>query len=345
MKRLITTLTISTLLIFILAGFGAQQSTAAEPITLKLSDHWPVGHYHNIGAELFVKRAEELSNGRLKVAHYPAMQLNNIQDMLPTVSSGVADIAVVPPTLYGGKLPLHGVMMLPLYTTAVEGMEIYQRLIKAAPELQQEFAKYGTRILTGFPTNQYDVGTVDTPVRSPEDLKGLKLSSSGAWMHAIARKYGINSVTIGGLEMYEATQRGIVKGNILSIPSVWGYRLYELQKYQTYGLRMGAAVLVYAMNEKSWQKLPEDLQKILLQAAHEGAVKSVELWDEGVQKNLAEFRKAGVEIYTVKPEERAKWDAPLKGIEQEWINDINKKDLPGQKVFDAFYKICQEVAK
>ncbi len=70
-------------------------------------------------------------------------------------------------------------MILPFWTTAVEGTKIYNRLMEASLELRQEFEKYGVRRLRVNTTSQYDVGTSKKPVRSPEDLKGLQGKTSG----------------------------------------------------------------------------------------------------------------------------------------------------------------------
>lgn len=348
MKRLIILLLISILLVFSLTGCGGEKANTEEPqqvITLKMAAHYPIGHPFSDSSRLFAKRTEELSNGRLKVEYYPAEQLGKLQDQLQFVSDGMADIAVVPTSIFAGQLPLNTVMQLPFYSSAVEGAEIIKRLHEAVPELEQEFTKYGIKTLFYISPGQYDVATAEKPVRSPEDLKGIKIATAGGMFSKIAAKYGINPVNVSVGDYYEATQRGIVDGHIQPITAIQSYRLDELVKYQTYGLRMGGTTQAFAINLNSWQKLPDDLQKILLQAGEESRVHAVDLWDKKNQMLIDEFQKKGITIYTVKPEDRAKWEAPLKGLEQDWINDMNQKGLPGQKVFDEFYKISKEVAK
>ena len=60
---------------------------------------------------------------------------------------------------------------------------------------------------------------------------------------------------------------------------------------------------------------------------------------------LEKFQKSGVTIYNIKPEERDKWNVPIKGIEDEWIKDMSAKGLPAQKTFDEFIKIAKQVAQ
>jgi hypothetical protein len=58
-----------------------------------------------------------------------------------------------------------------------------------------------------------------------------------------------------------------------------------------------------------------------------------------------QFEKEGIAIYPISPENRAVWEVPIKGIEEFWIQDVEKKKLPGKKVFADFLRISKEVAK
>jgi TRAP-type C4-dicarboxylate transport system substrate-binding protein len=334
-------------LVVALLAFTAtpQTSEGQEVIRLKMVHSFPVNHLGNQSVLYFIERAEKLTNQRVKIENYPAEQLGKLKDFLNLCSQGIADIAYVAPGFYAGQLPLNTVMILPFFTTAVEGTEIYNRLLDASPELRQEFLKYGTRPLLVASSNQYDIGTVKKPVRSPEDLKGLKLKTSGGTYDRIAKQFGIVGVTIPSPEIYEATQRGVVEGNILSYPSVKGYRLNELEKFHTFGGRMGGFPWPYLINEKKWQKIPADLQKSLMAAAADYNRYLSENWDRDSLKLVEEFEKEGMTIHRIAEKDRAMWDAPLQGIEEVWIQDMEKRGLPGRKVFTEFKRISQEVVK
>ncbi len=335
-------------LVFAIVTFIGDRQTVQgqEAIKLKMADSVPIGTYVGYQAALyFIKRVGELTKDKVKIEYYPAEQLGKLKDLLNICSSGLADIAYVPPPFYAGHLPLNTVLILPFWTTASEGTEIYNRLLDACPEVKQEFLRYGVRPLLSTTAPQYDIGTVKKPVRSPEDLKGLKLRTAGGTFDKIAKQYGITSVNIPGPEVYEATMRGIVDGNIFSFPSVKGYRISELEKYHTYGARMGGYPMPYQINEKTWQKLPEEIQKALLLAAIDYDRYSGENWEKEALRLVEEFEKGGMVIHRIQAKDRAKWDTPLRGIEEIWIQDMEKRGLPGRKVFTEYKKICGEVVK
>lgn len=355
MKKFISLLALLTILLFALAGCGGQKQAASpgtggkpqekqEVITLKMADYLPVTHILSTDcARFFINRVQELTNGRVKIEYYPAEQLGKQKDLLNLTSQGVTDIGIVLPTVISGQLPLNTVIVLPEWTTATQGSEIYNKLCKGV--LMPEFQKYGVRPIFPYTNPQYDVGTVKKPIKKPEDLKGLKLKTIGGIYDKIAARYGVTPVVIPTPETYEAVQRGIVEGVFWSLVSVKGYRVNELEKYHTLGASFGGNPLVYVINEKKWQSLPKDIQEAIAKAGDEASKHAGEVNDKEQARLAKEFEQQGMTLYRLTPEEQKKWREPLKGIEQEWIDDMEKKGLPGKQVYEEFHKLCQEIVK
>jgi TRAP-type C4-dicarboxylate transport system substrate-binding protein len=327
----------------LIGGWGTARGQ--QPIELKWASPYPVGHPSYVMALEFIDFIHKRTNNKVKVSHFPAEQLGKAKDLLILCSQGVADMAQIHITYFAGQLPLNNVSQLPFYTKASEGCEIYRRLIDTSPEIQQEFKKYGVKALEGHTTAQYDVATIKKPVRSPEDLKGLKLKTAGGMYDKIARRYGITPVSIAATETYEAMQRGVVEGCIFNFPSIRSYRLNEQIKYITDGMRCGGYPGAVIINEKKWEKLSPEIQKELILASQDAHKRWGLYWDQQHDETVKQFEKQGIGIYTIKAGERAKWDAALKGVEEEYISEVEKKNLPGRKVFNDFMKICKEVMK
>ena len=327
----------------LMGGWGT--AWGQQVIELKWASPYPIGHPSYVMALEFIDAIHKRTNNKVKVAHFPAEQLGKAKDLLIICSQGVADLAQIHITYFAGQLPLNNVAQLPFYTKASEGSKIYRRLMDSSPEIQQEFKKYGVKGLEGHTTAQYDVATIKKPVKTPEDLKGLKLKTAGGMYDKIAKRYGINPVSIAATETYEAMQRGIVEGCIFNFPSIRSYRLNEQIKYITNGMRCGGYPGAVIVNEKKWEKLPAEIQKGIIQASEDAHRRWGLYWDQMHDEAVQQFEKQGIQIYLIKPEERAKWDAPLKGVEDEYIGEVEKKNLPGRKVFNDFLKIAKEVTK
>ncbi len=121
----------------------------------------------------------------------------------------------------------------------------------------------------------------------------------------------------------------------------------ELEKYHTLGLRLGGYPSGFQINEKKWKSLPQDVQKVVWQAAKDEDKDFAETWDKEQLMLAEQFEKEGMVIYRVSSKaERAKWGVPLKGIEEIWIKDMEKKGLPAaKKVFENFKTFCEQVAE
>ena len=312
--------------------------------TLKIADPFPVKHPLNKVVNHFMKEVIKGSNGQIQFKYYPAQQLGKMKDLLKICQQGMTDIAYIGTGFFPGKFGLNLVMNLPFYTSAIEGTKIYMALLKNSPELQAEWTKNKVRPMILGVGNQYDVGTTKRPVARVEDLKGLRLRVAGGQFET-ARRYGITPVTMPANDVYEALQRGILDGTVLTLPSIKGYRLYELEKYHTLGLRMGGFCGTYVINEKAWRKLPPELQQTLMEAGHGTGLFFARLWDGMVIQLVQAFEKGGMKITRVSSENRALWDAPLAGIEEEWIAKNEKRGLPARRVFEQFKKLAGEIAK
>ncbi|MGA2956999.1 MAG: TRAP transporter substrate-binding protein DctP [Thermodesulfobacteriota bacterium] len=316
-----------------------------EVIKLKWASPYPITHLsHKLGVK-HVELIHKYTNNKVKITVFPQEQLGKAKDMLYVCSQGTSDFSQIHVTYFAGQLPLNNVAMLPFFTTATDGTEIYIKLIKTSPEIRQEFQKFGTRVLTVNATPQYDIGTVKKQVKKPEDAVGLKLKTAGGMYNIIAQQYKIHPVNIAAVETYESMQRGTVEGCVFSYPSIKAYRLNELLKYYTFGLRMGGYPGAVIVNEKKWNALPPDIQQGINKATEEVGKLWGVAWDREQQEMRKQFEKEGMVIFPIPAADRPMWDAPLKGIEELWIQDVEKKGLPARKVFNDFLKICKEVVK
>jgi len=332
-----------TVIVLIFTGVANIYAAESSVVKLKLADTFPIGHLGQQMGEKFVKRVDELTQGNLIIEYYPAGQMGKLQDMLSLCEHDTVDIAYVPPSFYSGQIPLHTVMILPFWTTAVEGTKIYREMVKECPELTDELLKYNVRPLNVTAISQYDVGTTNRPVRSPEDLKGLRLKSSGGIFVNIAKRYGINPISVASAETYEATRRGIVDGTIFSYASVHGYRLNEILKYHTLGLRMGGFPSLYVINAKTWDELPADYRDAMTRAGKEVADWLAEKWDAQQEALAKKYESEGMQIYRIPKADLDKWLSPLDGIEKEWIEMQKDRNLPSQKIFEVYKRISGEV--
>ena len=86
-----------------------KQTAAGEPITLSLADYQSPKHFQSVnGTQKWMKRVEELTNGKVKFNYYPGEQLAKAGDLLDLVRTGGADLANICHCYVAGKMPYLG---------------------------------------------------------------------------------------------------------------------------------------------------------------------------------------------------------------------------------------------
>ena len=179
------------LMMFLIFGVAAGQVLAGEEtVRLKMADYFPIGHLGHKTALRFIDRISELSGGKIQIDYYPAQQLGKAQDLLRMCAMGAADIAGVAPSLFAGQVPLNTVIVSAVLDHGHRGdPDLYPAHGDQSGAAGRVFCATGVRPIVTVTTSQYDVGTVAKPVRRPEDLRGLRLKSSGGIFVKIAKRY------------------------------------------------------------------------------------------------------------------------------------------------------------
>jgi tripartite ATP-independent transporter DctP family solute receptor len=174
----------------------------------------------------------------------------------------------------------------------------------------------GFKVLGWWDNGFRNVSNNKRPIKTPEDLKGLKLRTLPTKVHiAFFRALGVSPVPMDWAEVYPALQQGVVDGQENPPGIVFFEKLPEVQKYYSLTQHVNEPGNVL-MSATSWGKLPADVQAAIMTAARQAAT-----WERaesqrdneeilkklaatGMQVNavaeptLAELRKVALRIYT-----------------------------------------------
>jgi TRAP-type C4-dicarboxylate transport system substrate-binding protein len=245
---------------FIIEPVNLLAASKDKPIELSFALHIPpkAGPYANA----FLPWAQELekaSNGKLKIKFYLSQSLVKARDAYDSVKMGVADITWVPFSLNRGRFPLSSVMELPfLSPDTYTGSHALTELYKKFPELQAEVKD--VQLLSLWVSLPYEIHTVKKPVKTLEDIKGMKLATQPAASHALTG-LGAIPVTTAVPGMYPMLEKGVTDGTALAWGALKAFKLYEVTKYHT-NPHLGGVPYVHLMNKSKFDSLPADLQKI-----------------------------------------------------------------------------------
>ena len=176
---------------------------------LKLAHFMPP--VHTLQERVFTPLADDLAkatNGDLTLAIYPAGALGKgpVQQYKRAVE-GVADITFCIHSYTAALFPRSQLFTLPgVYGSAVEGTEKLWALLD--PYLKDEYREI--KLLGLWAMSPTVLITRDKPVKSMDDLKGMKVRTSSPGEADAVSAWGGVSVTMPITESYNALNTGIV---------------------------------------------------------------------------------------------------------------------------------------
>lgn len=322
---------------------------SAETITLKVGEHFAITHYiSKNGIQFWMKRVTELTNGRVQFKHFPGEQLGKTSDMLDLVSNGVADVGYLPMPYFAGRMPLitGAAAYSGSWSDSLDGNPAIMEMTTTSPVLENDFLKNGIRPILPFANANFQLWTTKKEVKKPADIKGLKIRSGGGEQDNILASYpGAIPVMIAAPEIYEALSRGTVDGVLLSAASGHAYRIEEVCKYGLWGFNISGGILGYVINEKVYQKMPDDVKKAMGQASKDA---SENLARETVKEDLKwkqEFIKKGIKITDLTPAEQKEWAAFQDPVKEAWYKAMAAKGLDGRSVLERLFKLSAQNRK
>lgn len=319
----------------LLGGAAAAQD---KVINLRVADSFPAGHFISATAAIpWMDEVTKKTNGRVKFEYFPAQQLGKAPDLLNLTQTGVADIGYVGMSYVSDKMPLSSVAQLPgAFSTACQGTHAYWKIAKGETMTKHEFGANKVRPLFVIVLEPYQFYTTSKEVRTPDDVKGLKLRSTGGAMDIFARKIGAIPVRMAAPEVRESLSRGTLDGLIFPNESVMSYDLQSFVKFGTKGGNFGSFVAAYVVSDAVWKKLPKDVQKIMADTGEAVTNNMCKAIDANISTMQNKLTAAGVKYHAFTAEEIKPFDAVSSEVAAEWADGLDKRGKPGSQILKEF---------
>ena len=327
MSRRLLVVTFALLLTCLVAGSTAAQD---KPIELKFSSWVSAVHGHHTGVMVpWAKMVEEKSKGRLKITIYPGSTLGKAVDHFDMVKDGIADLGFTVPGYTPGRFPLISATELPLLFKSSRGgslavMSIFDKYFK------NELKDVKVLWIWVHPPGHFHFAK--KPVHKLEDLAGLKIRAATPMLTTMLKTLGALPVSIPAPDTYTALERGTVDGTIFPWEAISSFKLAEVLRHHV-EVGLYVAPLFTMMNQKKYDSLPPDLRKVIDDLSGSwGAEFNGKVWDQNELVGIEAVKKAGATIYKLPAEERDRWTAKLKPVEEDWVKTTEAKGLPGRQV-------------
>jgi len=306
------------------------------------STFFPPTHIQTKVPMAWAKEIEKRSNGQIKIQIFTGGSLTPAPQIYDGVVKGISDFGLSVFAYSPGRFPVIAAVDNPLgYTNAF----VATRTIN---ELNRKFKPKelsDVHICYLFAHGPGLLHTAKKPVHKLEDVKGLKIRSTGT-SQRIVRAMDAAPVAMSQGETYDALKKNIVDGTLVPIEALEGFKQAEVLKYTTltYSCAYSQGFFV-AMNLKKWNSLPPDLQKIITEVSKKYEDITAKAWEDSDISGRKFALKLGHEFITLSDAESAKFKEAMKPVFVEYIKGANEKGVDGEAVFKAVQEMVQKYSK
>jgi tripartite ATP-independent transporter DctP family solute receptor len=307
---MLVTLMVLSLAIVCTPAFGQQK------YLLKFNHVLGAKEPYHLGFTNWAKNVEAKTKGGLKIEVFHSAQLGVEEDILEQIRAGANVGQNTDSARMGNYVPGIAIMNGPYFAETIGEVEKLKAMPTVKVWLDELANKYGFKVLSFSWIQGYRHFFTNKPVRTPEDLKGLRIRTPPApiWQESV-RALGATPVALAFGEMYPALQQKVIDGVELVYNNIPAGRFYEVIKYVS-ETRHIMLINYEVISAKWFNALPPEYQKILVEECDKAGIETSKLIIEKLEKevkqdlikrgmivvdnvDLAAFRKAGEKAYEV----------------------------------------------
>lgn len=306
-------------------------TSLAQDVTLRLHQFLPAqANVPKNILDVWAKKIEADSNGRIKIQSFPAMQLGGKPpELIDQAIDGIADIVWTVSGYTPGRFPRTEVFELPFMMTNAEAVSRAYWELAEASMMDADFKDF--KVL-GLWVHGPGLIHSKMPITKVSDLNGVKLRAPTRVTNMMFKSLGATSIGMPIPAVPEALSKGVVDATVIPWEVTGALKIPELvTNHTTFGdASLYTTTFIFAMNKGKYEALPDDLKAII--DANSGAEfsafagKQMQADDEPPRKATVE---RGNNIITLTPEQVEEWRTASSDIIDVWVKEMDDKGLDG----------------
>lgn len=320
---------------------GSSATAPDEVTTLRLSHFWPATSFMQVDVfEPWAKKLEADSGGRLKVQIYPSAQLSKPNVTYDAAAKGAIDIGSQAHGYTAGRFPLSQIAELPGLSNSATQMSCVIQTLYDNGTIASEYQD--SHLLGVFGSGPAAIHTKSKVIKTPDDLKGLRIRQPSAVAGDLLDSMGAQPVGLPATDIYTSIQRGVVDGVSFPWDPFKAFKVGEVAKKHT-NIPIYSSGLLLTMNKAKYDSLPDDLKKVIDDNSGMALAKLAgDVQDRYYQAALKEATEAGDEIVDIPdPFSDPAWQKPLQAGVDKYLASVKEKGLDA----DAVYAKAKEASK
>jgi TRAP-type C4-dicarboxylate transport system substrate-binding protein len=252
---------------------GSKDDAAAapgKPAPIKLyiagtsgaEDTQSMGHFE------FAKRLNAASDGVFAAEVKINAVMGETDDVTEQAIQGVPVINASDPGRLAAYVPEYGLIQMPYllpdytYLNKIMDTDLYKKW-------EKDFEAKGLKLVTSNGYSGVRSWVTNMPVRTPADLKGVKIRTIGSDLFVNSvNAMGAIATAIPWAETYQAIEQGVVDGCEAQIPGIYSMRFYEVCKYVSLSEHF-TLIASMVTGTKFFNSIPAEYQAMLMKTAYE----------------------------------------------------------------------------
>ncbi|SFN05828.1 DctP family TRAP transporter solute-binding subunit [Thermodesulforhabdus norvegica] len=322
MKKFGKVMKVVSLCLLFVAWLVTAPSVQAEKVVIKLGHSDPEDpciSKKGAAARVFKDIVEAETGGSVEVQVFPSNQLGGEREMIESTKLGTIQMCIVSAALAGYFRPVMVLDIPYLFSSAPVawkvldgpfGQELSAALLRETGLRNLAYGETGFRHFTNS----------KRPVRTPEDLKGLKIRVMESPIYiTMVKSLGALPTPIAWPEVYGALQQKVVDGQENPAGVIYNVKFYEVQKYLTLDGHSYGTDFILINDDFYRNKLTEEQRRVIDKAAIIAGNVGRAIQQLNSAMAVAKLKEKGMEVYSPTPEEREKFKAASQGPVIEWL--------------------------
>jgi TRAP-type C4-dicarboxylate transport system substrate-binding protein len=193
-----------------------------------------------------------------------------------------------------------------------------------------------TKVLMLWNSDTASLMSKNKPLRTLEDLKGLKIRTPSAAQSAQLDALGATPIDMPVTQIYNNLDRGVIDATMIPMSAALDFKLIEVAKYYTVDAPLGRSPFLVAMNRARYEKFPADLRKIIDDTTGlKLSLKGAATYDKKNHEAVDAAKKTR-EVIPLSAQERQRWVAAFKPMIQKKVEEAEKAGLPARALVSAY---------
>lgn len=297
---------------------------ASAQTTMRINISVAQNSHQGVAIDTFAQEVEKRTNGRYKIQTFYSGALGGERESVEAVQLGTQELTFTSTGPIPNFVPETKILDVPFLFRD----KAHARAVLDGPIGQEMLKKFEPKGMVGLAWAENGFRHMTNSkrdVRTPEDLKGLKMRTMENPVHIAAYKgFGIITTPMAFPEVFTALQQGTVDGQENPLPVIISSKFEQVQKHLSLTGHVYSPC-IFLMNKEAFDKLSAEDKQAFIEAAREGTKANRARVDEDDAKGVEDLRAKGMTV--IDDLDKAKFVAALAPVNVQFEKEFGKDNL------------------